>query len=113
MEVITEETIKDTIEETVEDNQAITAANLPLAVREHLMRGQYDGAVSVLEAEHDMTRETAEQMIEDYREALRERKIALEVQVALQQEKEANGTKWIWATLGLYLLLMLSCAVMV
>ncbi|MBS9777964.1 MAG: hypothetical protein KGV50_04290 [Gammaproteobacteria bacterium] len=71
--------------------EEITAENLPLSVREHLMRGNQIEAISVLEEEYNIEKESAEQLIEDYRTVLRERKIALDIQI--MNEKNAKESE--------------------
>ncbi len=57
----------------------VTKDNLPLTVREHLMRGQQEPAVNELIQVCGLDKTTAEQLIDDYRAALRERKIELDI----------------------------------
>lgn len=75
----------------MEEKQPISADNLPLSVREHLMRGHQQQAIALLETEYGMDKVAAEEIIEDYRAALRERKIALDIQIMNEQNaKESN-----------------------
>ncbi|MGY0398777.1 MAG: hypothetical protein ACWIPH_02320 [Ostreibacterium sp.] len=69
----------------MDKKQSVTAENLPLSVRESLMRGQQDMAVSVLEEKYGMSEGQANRLIEDYRVVLRERKIALDIQIMNEQ----------------------------
>ncbi len=89
----------------------ITADNLPLSVREHLMRGQTDSAVSVLENEYHHSKALAEQLIADYRENLRQRKLSLEIQVmnekADREEKRQKQNIIRWAVYGVTILILL------
>lgn len=66
---------------TPKTTPTITADNLPLQVREHLMRGQHESAIDALVNQHGLDKNQAEQTIHAYREALRERKIALDIQI--------------------------------
>ncbi len=90
----------------------LDADNLPLSVREHLMRGQHDDAVSVLGSEHGLSEDEAKQLIEAYRQVLRERKIALDIQIMNdQQAKEAREQYhfyWLWGSR----LALLACGVL-
>lgn len=88
---VAESTETDNTETSTEITTEITAETLPLDVREHLMRGQQQSAVKILTETYDIDEEAAEAMIEDYREALRERKIALDIQML--HEKSAEEAK--------------------
>lgn len=78
----------------------ITPECLPLEVREHLMRGQQDAAVDLLVSAYTFAEDEANQIIDDYREALRQRKIALEIQVMNDKQAKAEREQlhmyWIW-----------------
>ncbi|MGY0399800.1 MAG: hypothetical protein ACWIPH_07670 [Ostreibacterium sp.] len=86
--------------ESIIDKHNITADNLPLSVREPLMRGQYEMAVDVLVIEYDKTTNEAENLIESYRASLRERKISLDLQIIREKdgletnEKRQSIIKW-------------------
>lgn len=85
----------------------IAPESLPLAVREHLMRGQHDVAVSVLVDHHGHSENSAQQAIEDYRQALRERKIALDIQIMNEQQaKEARDIQHVWVRWGVRIALV-------
>ncbi len=92
------------------DNE-ITTDNLPLSVREHLMRGQTDRAISVLENDYNYSKEQAEKLIADYKESLRERKIALEIQVmnekAEKEEEQQKQNMIRWGAYGVTILILL------
>ncbi len=92
------------------DNNEITADNLPLEVREHLMRGQQESAVSVLENQCACSETEAEQLIATYREKLRQRKLALDIQVMNEQvEREENKQKQViirWAAYGITIVIL-------
>ncbi len=93
------------------DNNEIVTDSLPLSVREHLMRGQTESAISVLENEYQHSKEEAEQLIADYKESLRERKIALEIQVmnekASREEEQQKQVIIRWATYGVTILILM------
>lgn len=74
------------------DNKDITAENLPLSVREHLMRGQHDSAVEVLET-LGKTKAEATELIEAYRATLRERKVALDIQIMNEENEKENAAQ--------------------
>ncbi len=94
----------------MENKEAISAENLPLSVREHLMRGNQNEAVAVLETEHGIEKESAEQLIEDYRAALRERKIMLDIQIMNEQNaKESEEDMQYMARWGARLALLVLC----
>lgn len=79
----------------------MTAETLPLSVRECLMRGQYESAVNKLISEYGIDHQDASQLIEEYRSALRERKIALDIQmINEQQERETKEQLHIYFTWG-------------
>ncbi|PID64423.1 MAG: hypothetical protein CR963_00675 [Gammaproteobacteria bacterium] len=87
----------------------VTADKLPLPVREHLMRGQHDAAVSLLVNEYQQTEESAKQLIEEYRQNLRERKVALEIQVINEQQaKEAHDMHQLWWVWGVRIALVIA-----
>lgn len=87
----------------------LTVDNLPLEVREHLMRGQYNAATTVLVETHQLSKSEAEQLIEDYRQQLRERKIALDIQIMhQQQEKEAREQYHFWWRWGVRIALVVA-----
>lgn len=89
------------------DIEAHQTDNLPLSVREHLMRGQHEAAVQVLVNEHGHNEDSAKQAIEDYRQALRERKIALDIQIMNEQQaKEARDMQHLWLTWGVRIALI-------
>ncbi len=94
------------------DNDEITIDNLPLSVREHLMRGQTESAISVLENEYQHSKEAAEQLIADYKQSLRERKIALEIQVmnekAEKEEEQQKQNIIRWAAYGVTALILMT-----
>lgn len=94
-----------------DNKDKITANNLPLSVREHLMRGQFESAVSVLENDYQHSKADAEQLIADYRENLRQRKLALEIQVmnekADREEEQQKQNMIRWATYGVTILILL------
>lgn len=95
------------------DIESTQTDNLPLDVREHLMRGQHDTAVQLLVDEHDHDEDSAKQAIEDYRQGLRERKIALDIQIMNeQQEKEARDMQQIWITWGVRIALVVASLVL-
>lgn len=71
------------------NNVSIDADNLPLAVREHLMRGQPDKAIAMLESDYGKSKAAAEELIESYKENLRERKVALDIQIMNEQNAKA------------------------
>lgn len=64
---------------------------LTLEVREALMRGQHETAVELLMQSQGINKEQAEQCIADYKLALKERNLMLNVQV--MQEQQANENK--------------------
>lgn len=72
------------------NNVSIDSDNLPLAVREHLMRGQQDKAIAVLENEYGISKIAAKELIESYKENLRERKVALDIQIMNEQNAKAD-----------------------
>lgn len=81
--------------------------NLPLTVREHLMRGQHDAAVALLVAEYGQSDDSAKKLIEDYRQALRERKIALDIKIMNeQQDKDTRELQQFWIRWGVRLSLL-------
>lgn len=67
---------------------ALNPDNLPLNVRECLMRGQQAGAVQILIDDYGFDKQSAENLIEDYRERLRERKLALEIRIMQEQNEK-------------------------
>lgn len=76
----------------------ITENNLPIDVREHLMRGQWDDAIKLLSVNHDMSEEDARSVIRRYRVALKERNVELEVMkmqstFSREAEQEAQRKK--------------------
>ncbi len=91
------------------DNLQLTPDKLPLPVREHLMRGQHDAAVSLLVNEYQQTEESAKQLIEAYRQNLRERKVALEIQVINEQQaKETRDMQQLWWVWGVRIALVIA-----
>ncbi len=85
---------------------------LSLAVREKLMRGQHDDAVTLLMAEYKIEQRDAERFIAAYREELRERRHELEVlkmQHENQKEEEAERQKYVrYAAWGVGVLVLLA-----
>lgn len=79
---------------------SISADTLPLPVREQLMRGQHDNAVQQLVDDYGLTAAEAEQLIEDYRQNLRDRKVALDIQIMHAQNaketREQHYLYWRW-----------------
>lgn len=71
----------------------ITPDNLPLAVREYLMRGQTEQAITTLVESHGKSSAEANQLIETYRQQLRERKLALDIQIMQKENTEDNQRK--------------------
>lgn len=84
---------------------------LSLAVREKMMRGQFDEAVELLMLEYKeygLEKDFAERFIARYRDDLRERKVELEVlrmQHESQQEEAEEKQKYVryaaWIVIGL------------
>jgi|GEM_PF-4219582 len=66
------------------------APALPLDIRELLMRGQFDSAVAELMALNHCDEDSAKGQINAYREALRDRKIALDIQL-MNEENQKTG----------------------
>ncbi len=80
----------------------ITSDNLPLDVRELLMRGQEANAVNKLIDDYNVYDKEASKIIRDYRKKLKQRKIELDL--AIMNENNINDeklltpelTKWIF-----------------
>ncbi len=85
--------------------------DLPLSVREHLMRGQTENALSVLENDYHHSKDEAEKLIADYKESLRQRQFALEIQVMnekiAKEEQQHKQTIIRWVTYGVTILVLL------
>lgn len=83
-------------------NTPLSPDNLPLDVREHLMRGQQQQAIETLVSNHAMSEDDAKQLLESYREKLRERKLALDIQVMQaensREEEESKQVLILWGT---------------
>lgn len=94
------------------DRELINADNLPLDVREHLMRGRQDDAIALLESQYSKTKSEAEALIEAYRENLRERKVALDIQIMNEQNaREADEQRQLiirWAVRGAFVVVLLA-----
>ncbi len=94
-------------------NNHITANQLPLEVREHLMRGQQEAAVAALENTYHKSKAEAEQLIADYRENLRQRQLALEIQVMNEQNNREEDkqrqliVRWVSYTIVIIIMLIL------
>ncbi len=73
----------------------ITKDNLPLTVREHLMRGQQELAINDLVQTYGLDKTAAEQLIDDYRAALRERKIELDI-IMMNDENARDADEMGW-----------------
>lgn len=74
--------------------QTVTAETLPLPVREFLMRGLQNKAVENLVEEHHLSEAEAIQLIEDYRAALRERKLQLDIQMMSESNHRDNYERY-------------------
>lgn len=95
----------------------ITENNLPMDVREHLMRGHWDDAIKLLSVNHDMSENEARELIKRYRLALKERNVELEVMKmqntfsrATEQEarqKKVNIMRTIFALIVLAMIILL------
>lgn len=95
----------------------LTADNLPLTVREYLMRGQQEQAIEQLTADYELSKAEAEALIETYREQLRERKLALEVQVMqaenAREEDERKHTILVWGVrIAVFVLILVALMLM-
>lgn len=95
----------------------LTADNLPLTVREYLMRGQQAQAIEQLTADYELSKAEAEALIETYREQLRERKLALEVQVMqaenAREEDERKHTILVWGVrIAVFVLILVALMLM-
>ncbi len=90
----------------------IDADHLPLNVREHLMRGQHAAAVKCLVDKHELDKAKAEQLIENYRQNLRERKIELDIKIMQEQQRqegqEESQLLWRWGLRAALVLLFLT-----
>lgn len=71
----------------------LTSESLPLSVREHLMRGQTEQAISTLTKDYGKSPTEANQLIETYRKNLRERKLALDIQIMQTEYANDNQNK--------------------
>ncbi len=97
-----------------EKHPPIDAEHLPLAVREYLMRGQQQMAVTTLVEAHAFSAEEAKQLIEDYRQNLRERKLALDIQVMNDEfAKENRAQQLLWWRWGGYIALLVLCLILI
>ncbi len=93
---------------------SIDAEHLPLDVRECLMRGQHQMAVTTLAEVHALSEEEANQLIEDYRQNLRERKLVLDIQVMNDEfAKESHTQQLLWWRWGGYAALLVLCLILI